>query len=103
MYLTIASILVKVKLTPLVPLEYSATTEFGSHNFLYKLYYVFVGLTLVRFKYYAGWSLGDASAIASGSSLTPDGKYDLFYNINIWDIETSTTEREIKDVSFVIT
>ncbi len=60
--------------------------------------YVQVALTLTRFKYYAGWNLADASVRASGASYSPQGTWDLCENANVWKIETSKNEREVKEV-----
>ena len=79
------SILITVKIGVLLPLHVCGTKAFGEqHSLLFKLAYIQAGLTLMRFKYYSGWNLADASVCASGASLTPNGSdWNLMENANI--------------------
>lgn len=52
----------------IAPASYMKTDEFYEHNAFYVLFYSFISITLIRFKYYFGWKLSIAGVHASGVS-----------------------------------
>lgn len=68
-------------------------------SFLYKLWFMMVSTTIVRFKYYHAWLLADAICNNSGlgfNGYAEDGtsKWDMISNINILQFEFATNFRE---------
>ena len=78
---TIVFFYVWIVIAPLVPLRYCITQEFAQHNFLWKILYLNMAVTLERTKYYSGWTLSEAGMAITGLSYSgKDGsvlKWDL--------------------------
>ncbi|EGR27563.1 mboat family protein, putative [Ichthyophthirius multifiliis] len=53
-------------LLPKFPLKYVLTEEYNQSSMLFKFYYFNVCITLIRFRYYAGWSLSQAGLASTG-------------------------------------
>ncbi|CAR28116.1 ZYRO0D14212p [Zygosaccharomyces rouxii] len=73
--------------------SYMFKPEFGSKSFFFKIhYFFFLGLTY-RFKYYAAWTIAEASCILCGlgyngyDSKTQKTKWNRVQNISIWGME----------------
>ncbi|CAG2067444.1 unnamed protein product, partial [Timema podura] len=85
--------LLYVKLIPSFPIQRVKEAEFVEDTtFPYKMYYLIISTTLVRFKYYHAWLLADA--ICNASSLGFNGfdqngnpRWDLISNVDVLKFE----------------
>lgn len=89
-----------VKVMPLIPLQQLADEEFiQAHGKLKRFAYFLVAATLVRFRYYFGWILGDITNNAAGfghagfDEETKKSKWNLAENMNIWEIESGNSPK----------
>lgn len=85
-------------LTPMVfPVKYMATDEFlYESTFLYRMIYMLLAVSMVRFKYYTAFKLGEAVNNAAGLGFNGydsngEPKWDLLNNANIFELETCTS------------
>jgi lysophospholipid acyltransferase len=72
----------------------------ADYSFAQRLAYLFVGITLTRFKYYFVWYLAEAGCISSGlgfNGLDPQGRprWDRLNNIDIADVELCGSMSEL--------
>jgi lysophospholipid acyltransferase len=67
---------------PKAPMDWVSSDEFAEQSILYKFVYYNVSVTLHRFKYYAGWILGQAAITAAGLSYNG---YDDDKGVNKWN------------------
>lgn len=83
-----------MKLVTIYPIKTLKNNNFIENtSFLYKLWYIMVATTIVRFKYYHAWLWADAVCnnsglgwyIDFGHTITP--KWDYLTNINIFAFE----------------
>nr|CAD7588507.1 unnamed protein product [Timema genevievae] len=92
--------LLYVKLIPSFPIQRVKEAEFVEDTtFPYKMYYLIISTTLVRFKYYHAWLLADA--ICNASSLGFNGfdqngnpRWDLISNVDVLKFEFSLSLRD---------
>ncbi|CEP64216.1 lysophospholipid acyltransferase LALA0_S10e05160g [Lachancea lanzarotensis] len=80
--------------------EFMFTKAFGQKSFLYKIHYLYILSFLFRLKYYAAWTVSEASCILCGlgyngyDPLTKQIKWDRVRNIDIWKFETASNTHE---------
>lgn len=94
-FLSMICVIVFVKFSPMFPIESIKEEHFLKTTTLaYKLWYLSIITTLVRFKYYFAWTLADAVCNNSGigfNGYNSDGSpnWNKFANINIIKFEVS--------------
>ncbi|XP_014609872.1 PREDICTED: lysophospholipid acyltransferase 1 [Polistes canadensis] len=88
-----------VSLIPLFSIQKLKDDDFLQETLFYKLWYIIVVTSLVRFKYYYAWIFADA--ICNNSGLGFDGykedgepRWDKFANVNIIQFEASLNLRD---------
>jgi len=69
------------------------TDEFYEHSFIYAFSYVFISVTLARFKYYFGWKLSICAIHSSGASYSGHD-FKRINTVNPWVVETSIHVRD---------
>ncbi|XP_044018627.1 lysophospholipid acyltransferase 2 isoform X2 [Aphidius gifuensis] len=88
-----------ISLLPVFPIQKVKDDDFLQSSTLYKIMYLIISTTIVRFKYYYAWLFADAVCNNSGlgfNGIDADGKphWDKFSNIDIFKFELSTNLRE---------
>lgn len=83
-------------------LYYCRADDFYSHDFLYRLFYVWLAGSLSRFPYYFAWKLSEASSILSGigfSGVDSKGnpKWERANNAHIINLELAQNFKSITD------
>nr|CAD7405084.1 unnamed protein product [Timema cristinae] len=92
--------LLYVKLIPSFPIQRVKEAEFVEDTIVpYKMYYLIISTTLVRFKYYHAWLLADAICNASGlgfNGFDQNGNpcWDLISNVDVLKFEFSLSLRD---------
>lgn len=81
--------------------EYLFTPEFANEkSFIYKIHYLFVLAFAYRFKYYAAWTISEASCIVCGLGYNGYDKklnkikWNRVQNIDIWKLEMAQNTHE---------
>lgn len=74
---------------------YLDSDVFQSANLVYKLLYLWISVTVARFKYYFAWYLAEEACISSGlgfssSSTKENPKWDALNNVNVLRTELNT-------------
>lgn len=73
---------------------------FMSHNFIYRIHYMYLLGLVTRFKYYAAWTISEGSCILCGLGYngydkdTGKIKWDRVQNIDIKGVETAQSTRD---------
>ncbi|SCU90586.1 LADA_0F05116g1_1 [Lachancea dasiensis] len=76
--------------------EYMETPAYAQKSFLYKIHYLVLLSFTFRLKYYAAWTMSEASCILCGLGYngydpkTKQIRWDRVRNINIWKFETAS-------------
>lgn len=76
------------------------SSMFMSHNFIYRIHYMYILGLVTRFKYYAAWTISEGSCILCGlgyngyDKKTGEIKWDRVKNINIVGVETAQSTRD---------
>ncbi|KAL3890664.1 hypothetical protein ACJMK2_002945 [Sinanodonta woodiana] len=100
---TIFWLMIHLFLLPYYPSYLNADPDFiANHSFLYRLWYMWLSMTLCKAMYYLAWSLGDAVHNASGFGWAGvdkfgNHKWDLMTNIRIINIETGLSLKDFTD------
>ncbi|SCU85551.1 LANO_0C04610g1_1 [Lachancea nothofagi CBS 11611] len=80
--------------------EFMFTADYGQKSFLYKIHYLFILSFTFRLKYYAAWTMSEASCILCGlgyngyDTKTKKIRWDRVRNIDIWKFETASNTHE---------
>jgi len=89
-----------VKIMPLIPMQRLVDEDFiRTHGKLKRFSFFLVAATLVRFRYYFGWILGDITNNSAGfghagyDQETKKPKWNLVENMNIWEIESGNSPK----------
>ncbi|KAK3583175.1 hypothetical protein CHS0354_025694 [Potamilus streckersoni] len=96
-------IMIHIFILPHYPAYLNADPGFiANHSFLYRLWYMWLSMTLCKARYYVAWTLGDAVHNASGfgwAGVDRFGrhKWDLVTNIKIMNIETGLSIKDFTD------
>ncbi|CCD27459.1 lysophospholipid acyltransferase NDAI_0K02680 [Naumovozyma dairenensis CBS 421] len=75
-------------------------SNFTSKSFLYKIHYMFLLGLIARFKYYAAWTISEASCIVCGLGYngyepkTKKIKWNRVQNVDIWNVEMAENTRQ---------
>lgn len=76
------------------------SSVFMSHNFIYRIHYMYLLGLVTRFKYYAAWTISEGSCILCGlgyngyDKKTGEIKWDRVKNIDIKGVETAQSTRD---------
>ncbi|KAM3161106.1 Acyltransferase for lyso-phosphatidylethanolamine [Lachancea thermotolerans] len=80
--------------------EYMFTPEYANKSFFYKIHYLYILGFTFRLKYYAAWTMSEASCILCGLGYngydpkTKKIRWDRVRNIDIWKFETASNTHE---------
>lgn len=84
-----------------IPLSFIADrASFMERSFFYRIHYIFLVGLVARFKYYAAWTIAEASCISCGlgyngyDTKTQKIKWNRVQNIDIWNVEMAQNTRQ---------
>jgi len=77
------------------PVTITTQAEFGTHNIVYQLAYLWVGFAIFRCRYYFGWYLSEAAFVSSGAGYSDNGKWDRVRNVKPLKVEFAENIRGI--------
>lgn len=71
------------------PLATMQAVEFAGNSVMYIMYYSFMCVTLLRFKYYFGWKLSQCAVHASGVSYSGNNTFERVKTCDPYIVETT--------------